>query len=470
MVASSRAKVADSLGWVWERCRRDLAFYGEVVHGWRAMSHHVPWHRALQDKNLNHLLIIAPPASAKSSHVGVSFTAWSIGHRPDLHVGYATNSDLLSYTRSMAVRDTIERNEVYQAVFPNVRPNAARGWGQADWFVERPDLSDPHPTFRACGLFGSITGFRFDLLVVDDVCTQESVATQLQRDKTWEWFNQTLLTRMTPDGRVVVIMTRWHHDDLAAHLIEQGWPTLHTEAIHDGESYWPEEWPLSKLLAIRDGELREDGSRKGGIGSRAFESHYQGRPTAEVGNILKWFPTYDQVPPLKMKLQRWDTAFSDKQTADYSACVNLGVGQDNNIYVLSAWRDRLEIPELIQAMKALAEREKPDYTIVEETATALRVVEQVKKLTMLPIITDRQKMRVDKVARVNAAAPEFESGRVLFPARYHRNWGPWVEEVIEECKGFPFGAHDDYVDALCCGVLDVVERIDRQTPMRYRIR
>lgn len=445
-------KTEDALAYALALCRRNLSLYAEAVHGWPAMAHHKPWQQALMDGGQGRLLIIAPPASAKTNHVGVAFTAWAVGNKPTLHVGYATNSDLLSYTRSMAVRDTIERSNLYHAIFPGVLPDPGRGWGQAEWFVKREDISDKDPTFRACGLFASITGFRFDLLIVDDVCTQESVQTQLQRDKTWDWFNQTLMTRMTPDGRVIVIMTRWHHDDLAGRLIEQGWPVLHTPALDvQGASYWPDLWSEAKLADIK----RE-------IGSRAFEGHYQGHPTAEVGNILQWFPEYSQVPVLKGKLHRWDTAWGETQTADYSAMVSLGLGEDNNIYVLSAWRDRLDVPELALAVQALAEREKPTMVVLEEAARAKEVVKAVKRACMVDITTEPVPQRMDKVARVNAAAPTFESGRVLFPARYHANYGPWVEELITECKQFPYGQHDDMVDALVGGVLRIMRRpIDR---------
>lgn len=440
------------------RCCDDFGAYTETVHGWPAMAHHRLWHERLTAGDPR-LIIIAPPASAKTTHVGIAYSCWSIGRDPGIHIGYVTNSADLAEDRSVAVRNTLVENGIYREVFPSVRADASRSWGQAEWYVKREATSDPHPTFRAVGIEGSIIGYRIDLLIADDICTPENMATEHQREMVYRNFTAKLLPRLTPDGRVIVIMTRWHHDDLAARLIAQGWPVLHTPALgEDGESYWPEFWPLSKLLEKR----RE-------LGSREFETQYQGRPTPEIGNILRWFPTYERLPAMKFTLQRWDTAWSEKKGADYSACVTLGLGEDNQIYVLSAWRDRLEVPELIQAMRAVAEREKPTWVVVEETASALRVVEQVRKLTMLPIITDRQRLRVDKVARVNAAAPEFEAERVRFPVRWHRNYGSWVEEVIGECKQFPYGRHDDYVDALCCGVLDVIERADRSRPASYRI-
>ena len=453
---------------LWGALARDhLGFYGHLVHQWRPFVHHQEWIEKLEDESVKYLLIVAPPSSAKTSWAGIVYTAWAIGRDPNLHIGYITNSDDMSVKRSMAVRDTIGENPRYRVVFPDLKPDTDKGWGQRNWYVWRQNRGDKDATFHAAGLYGQIIGDRYDLMIVDDVCDQESVQTQLQRDKTWEWFNKTLRSRLTKDGRLVVIMTRWHHDDLAARLIEQGWPLLHVPALERGISYWPEEWPVERLIAERDGQLQADGRRLGGIGSRAFEAQYQGRPTAEEGNILKWFPTYAAVPALKTKLHRWDTAWGETQTADYSAMVSLGLGVDNNLYVLSGWQDRLDTPEVALAVDALAEREKPTIIVVEEAARAKEVVRAVRKASGRDITTEPVPQKMDKVARANAAAPTFECGRVLFPARWHSNYGPWVEELIEQCKRFPVTGHFDMADALIGGVLRLTQKHTERKQLRW---
>jgi predicted phage terminase large subunit-like protein len=130
----------------------------------------------------------------------------------------------------------------------------------------------------------------------------------------------------------------------------------------------------------------------------------------------------------------------------------------------------MDTPEVALAVQALAEREHPTMIVLEEAARAKEVVKAVKRATMLPITTEPVPARMDKVARVNAASPSFESGRILFPARYHANYGPWVEELITECKQFPYGQHDDMVDALVGGVLRLVGKpIGRPEQRKARI-
>lgn len=446
-----------------ELSRESLAMYGQYVHQLKAEPHHMIWVPVLEDESKSHYVVVAPPASAKTTWAGIIFPGWEIGRQRalgrDLHVGYITNSDDMSVKRSMAVRDTVAQNARYQATFPEVKPDPEKGWGQQNWYIYRERRDDKDPTFHAAGLFGQVLGDRYDLLVVDDICTQDNMATKRSRDKVWDFFNETLRTRVTKNGRIIVIMTRWHHDDLAGRLIKQGWPTCHIPALNEqDESYWPGEWPVERLLDERDGERDEHGKRMGGIGTRAFEGQFQGRPTAEEGNILKWFPEYGRVPVLRYKIHRWDTAFSKEKTSDYSAMVSLGLGDDNHIYVLGAWQDRLETPELAEAIRALAQRDHPRLVILELAAKAKEAVEAVKKASMINITTEPVPHNMDKTARVNAVAPTFEAHRVLFPASYHPNYGPWVEQLITQCKQFPHGSHDDLVDALVGGVQRIVTK------------
>ncbi len=439
-------------------CRDYLDVYGLLAHGYPCKAHHMRWVKAATDPKIRRLLIICPPAGAKTEWMGVINSSWAIGNNPEIRIGYITHSDSLSTARSMAVRDRISEDAMYHAIFPGVRLNEKRGQAQERWFVMRKDKG-PHPTFRACGFEGSITGNRFDLLIVDDMCTLENTRTEEQRDKIEEYFNQTLMTRLSPNGKVIVIMTRWHHDDLAGRLLKKGtWWLIHTPAVENGVSYWPKEWPMWAL----NEKLDE-------LGSRAFEGQYQGRPTAEIGNILQWFPEYNRVPPLKFTMHRWDTAWSEKQSADYSAMVSIGLGEDNHMYVLSAWRDRLETHDLIEAIPAIADRENPTYVVLEHTGQAERAAEQVRKQTRWPVILEKAKVGMDKTARVNAAAPLFEGGKVLFPARFHSNYGPWVGQLISECKEFPRGKDDDMVDALVGGVLNIDERLGRGRPESWDV-
>jgi len=429
-----------------QAARSRLAVYGELVHRWKAHAHHRQWIEALEDESIKRLLIIAPPASAKTSWVGVAYSGWKIGKNSTTHLGYITYSDVVSFGRSTAVRDTL-LSPRYQLVFPGVEPDEGKGWSQSHWYVKRAETGDVHPTFRACGLLGSIIAFRFDELICDDLCTQGNTQTSYLRDQSWSWWEQTLLTRLSPGGRVIYIGTRWHENDIPARLMQQeGWKIIHIPALEGNQSYWPEFWPLEALV-----QKREE------MGSDAFSCQYQGKPVAASGNILRWFQEYEHLPPLRAKIHFWDTAYLAKEQADYSACVSLGYGNDGLIYVLGAYQDRLEFPELCDAIQALADQDHPTYIFVEARASGTSAFQEIRRRTALPIISVNYAGNTDKTARCHSVAPHFESGKVRFPQGYM----PWKEILISQLRSFPRGGHDDLVDAMVGGVLQIVERIGR---------
>ena len=426
--------------------QQKLSVYGEFVHGYKAMPHHLEWIEALEDESIRRLLIIAPPASAKTEWVGVIYSAWKVGKNPNKHLGYITYSDVVSFGRSTAVRDTLLTPQ-YQMIFPGIRPDEGKGWSQSYWYVKRPEVGDPHPTFRACGLLSSIIAFRFDELICDDLCTQGNTQTRYLRDQSWAWWQSTLMTRLSPGGRVVYIGTRWHENDLPAHLMQQeGWKVIHIPAIEDKKSYWPSFWPIKALL-----------DKKEEMGSDAFQCQYQGAPVAAEGNVFRWFNTYTQKPAMRAVVQFWDTAYSSKQTADYSACTTWGYGDDGFIYCLGAYKDRLDFPELCEAVEALYEQDKPTYVFAEARASGMSVFQEIQQQTGLPIIAVNYADNKDKIARAAAVTPHFESGKVRFPEKY----SPWKAMLIDELKAFPRGEHDDLVDSSVGAILQIIDRIGR---------
>lgn len=411
------------------------------------MAHHQRWIEALEDRDKKRVLIISAPAAAKTSWL-IAYCGWRVGQDPNIRIGYVTYSDIVSFDRSVAIRDTITSDR-YRFVFPEVEPVPRKGWGQQQWFVKRERVGEAHPTLRACGLLGSITAFRFDELICDDLCTQGNTQTAYLRDQTWAWWESTLMTRLAPGGRVVYIGTRWHEDDLPAHLLEfKEWREglIHIPALEDGQSYWPEYWPVEELLA-----------KKNEMGSDAFQCQYQGNPVAAGGNIFRWFQTYTQKPPMKAVVQFWDTAYSAKQEADYSACTTWGYGEDGFIYALGAHQARLNFPELCDAVKALYEQDRPTYVFAEARASGTSVFQQIHQQTFIPIIAVNYSDNRDKIARANAVVAYFENGKVRFPAKET----PWKQMLISQLQSFPKGRHDDLVDSAVGAILQIVERIGR---------
>ena len=177
-------------------------------------------------------------------------------------------------------------------------------------------------------------------------------------------------------------------------------------------------------------------------------------PVAEEGAILKrewWQPWKGSVPSLKHVIQSYDTAFSKKETADYSAITTWGVFEptegDNCLILLDAERGRWDFPELKAVAMEAYKYWEPESVVVEAKASGQSLIQELRRAG-IPVIDFVPTRGKDKHARVNACAPVFESGNVYYPSEGH-----FAEEVIEECAAFPFAQHDDYVDSTTQAVL-----------------
>lgn len=221
-----------------ERAKRHLAKYSSFVHGLIPAAHHQVWLDALEDNAIQRLMIIAPPAHAKTFYCGIAYPGWRIGNNQNIHIGYISNTARQAQRQSVAVRDIIERSEQYQQVFPHVKPDKEKGWAEFEWFIERDDPGDKDATFVASGVFGPILGNRFDEIIFDDICDAENMATQYQREKLKEWVAQTAMSRLTPYGRIICIGTRWHEEDIYTYFEQLGWVVIKMPAISDGKEVY----------------------------------------------------------------------------------------------------------------------------------------------------------------------------------------------------------------------------------------
>ncbi|KKK98918.1 hypothetical protein LCGC14_2637940, partial [marine sediment metagenome] len=294
-------------------------------------------------------------------------------------------------------------------------------------------------SYYAVGIGGGLTGRGFNVGIIDDpVKDSEEAESQTIREKVWDWYRRVFRTRAQPDAAIIIVMTRWHEEDLVGQLLKQAredpaadqWEVLHFKAITDGKALWPGRYPLSVLEKIRSS-----------IGGRAFESLYQGNPTIAEGQIIKreWWRYYKERPQFGRIIHSWDTAFKDKTQNDYSVCTVWGEAQ-NGYYLLDVWRAKVEFPELERVAVALFERDNPNVVIVEDKASGQSLVQSLQRNTRIPVLP--VKVDRDKVARANSITPLIESGKVLLPES-----ALWLFDYIEELSAFPNAAHDDQVDS-----------------------
>jgi hypothetical protein len=266
-------------------------------------------------------------------------------------------------------------------------------------------------------------------------------------ERAYEWYNSGPRQRLQPGGSILVVMTRWAEDDLTGRLIKaqkeakaDKWKLISFPAIlESGKPVWPEYWDLEELEKV-----------KASLPVRNWSAQYMQEPTSDEGAIIKrewWRPwKKDHIPSLTHVIQSYDTAFSAKESADYSAITTWGIfypdeDKGPQIILLDAVKGKYEFPELKAVALDQYKYWEPETVVIEAKASGQPLAQEFRRMG-IPVVEFMPTRGRDKHVRVNACAPMFESGAVWYPDEKH-----FAIEVIEECAAFPHGAHDDYVDS-----------------------
>ena len=389
------------------------------------------------------LIVNMPPRHTKSEFASFLYPAWYIGKFPKKKIMQVSHNAELAGRFGSKVRNLIDSPE-YKQIFGDVKlreDSKAKGRWETNHGGE----------YFAAGVGGSITGRGADLLIIDDPHTEQDSLSDSAMERAYDWYNSGPRQRLQPGGSILLVMTRWAQDDLTGRLLKgqsepkaDKWKLIEFPAIlESGNPVWPEYWSKEELEAV-----------KASITPRNWNAQYMQDPVAEEGAIIKrdwWIPWKGEVPSLKHVIQSYDTAFSKKETADYSAITTWGVFEptegDTCLILLDAEKGRWDFPELKAVAFEAFKYWEPESVVVEAKASGQSLIQELRRAG-IPVIDFIPSKGRDKHSRVNACAPVFESANVYFPEDAH-----FAEEVIEECAAFPFAQHDDYVDSMTQAVL-----------------
>jgi predicted phage terminase large subunit-like protein len=425
-----------------ESCQQDFISY--VKHLWPDFiegRHHKiigeKFNRIAQGK-LKRLIVCLPPRHSKSEFASTYFPSWMMGLRGNLKIIQTTHTAELAVRFGRKVRNIIDSQD-YRHIFPDTRLEADNK-SAGRW------TSNQEGEFFAAGVGGAITGRGADLLIIDDPHSEQDAMSPTAMESAYEWYTSGPRQRLQPGGIIIIVMTRWSTKDLVGKVLKkQGdenadkWEVVEFPAImpESDTPLWPEFWNKDELLSV-----------KASLPVSKWNSQWLQNPTAEEGSIVKreWWNLWEgDVPAYSYVIQSYDTAFSKKETADYSAITTWAIfspqdGEPDQIILLDAKRVRVDFPEL----KKLAWDEykywEPDCVLIEAKASGTPLTQELRRMG-IPVTAYTPSRGQDKIARMNSVAPIFESGMV---------WATednFADEVIEEMASFPYGDHDDYCDS-----------------------
>jgi len=404
------------------------------------------------DGTISRLIIQCPPRHGKSLQSSRLFPAYYLRRHPERWVGLA------SYGAELATGFSRVARSYYVASGGTIDPSskAADRWetgrGGGMW---------------SAGVGGALTGRGGSLLVVDDPVKGAAEAdSPTYRQRLKDWWESVLRSRLEPGGAIVVIMTRWHEDDLVGHLLElerettmpESWHIVDLPAIahstndgndfpptctiepdwrQPGEPLCPERYPLPELQKIKASST-----------SRNWLALYQQQPTAGAGSVFfrQWFK-YEDDPPSRFarSIASLDCTFKDSDGSDFVALTVWG--QDGEgMHLLDLVNRRLSFTHTMEMIVAMAARWRWSELVVEDAANGAAVIDTLTQKALGYAVRSVKPLG-GKVARANACTIEFEQGRVWFPRE-----APWLRSLENQLLSFPTGAHDDMVDSLTMAI------------------
>lgn len=417
--------------------------------------------RAFETPNAR-LIISMPPQEGKSLRVTRVGVLWALLQDPDRRVAIASYSSELAEGFGRDIRNWIATFDGTDGTL-DLGLRIAKDNGAA----RRWKLRDRDGGVISVGLQGSLTGKPVDALVIDDPFKDAAQADSAPyRDSVWGWWQATAGTRFAPGAPVIVILTRWHEDDLAGRLLaaEDGhiWRVVNIPALADhnpakGEADVLGRSPGEWMQSARGRSVAEWEATRARVGSRVFNALYQGRPSPESGGILErqWWVRYDApmwsrdgqqyvAVDVDEVLTSWDMTFKDTKSSDFVVGQVWGK-RGADVFLLDQVHARLSFTKTLREFQRLAAKwPQASLHLVEDKANGSAVIDSLRR--SIPGIVPVNPGQNGKVARANAVAPFLEAGNVHIPSQRVALFR--VDDLVEEAAAFPNAAHDDQVDAL----------------------
>ena len=388
----------------------------------------------------------APPGSAKSTYVSVLFIAWYLANHPAHAVIAASHTSELAEKWGRRVRNSIAEHGLTLGLA--LRPDTAAA---GRWACESG------AEYLAAGVGQAILGYRGDLIVIDDpIRSKEDASSEVVRKSTWEWFSTDLKTRLKPGGRLVIISTRWHTEDLPGRLLreaEEGgekWDTLILPAIAEqddpigrepGEYLWSDSdnYDYSSFLK-REHETQS---------AMNWSALYQQRPAPETGDFFKleWLKPYELMPERKTLRVYVGTDFAiTRKGGDFTVFVVVGMDPARHLYLLDLYRKQEDPGVWVEDLLSLQRKWNPIAVAVEKGQIAGTVgpfLERRRQERKIPIFLRPFASKHDKSTRAQSIR-----GFMSLNGLYTNPKAQYYSAFVEELLSFPAGRHDDIVDAL----------------------
>lgn len=414
---------------------------------------------AVERGEIKRLIIEMPPRHGKSELCTIKFPAFALGKKPSREIITSSYADDLSRKFGGECRDLMNEPS-YKAIFPDVslrEDTKAKNFWRVTYTKDKQ--IEQGGGYMAVGVGGPATGSGADIFIIDDpIKNKEEAYSETMREKVWDWYTHVARTRLEKDAAIIIIMTRWHEDDLVGRVLERSeiggepWTRITFKAIADedeehrksGEALWSTKYSTEDLHNTRIE-----------IGEQAWFALYQQTPRSIETQqfrpewMKKTFTDKDIESKTLNRFVTIDVADADKEGADYTGTSVVDWDQDNNWYLQHIKRHRLNILGLIDHIFEIWINWKPMKIGVEKKAFEYQVKPLLKERSeqtgIYPVVVELEHGGRQKEARIlGALQGRFENGKIYYKEHARDD----SEALKAELFTFPKGKYDDLMDSL----------------------
>jgi predicted phage terminase large subunit-like protein len=419
------------------------------------------------------LLVVDQPVRHGKTELCSRWTpAWYLSRYPQRRVLLASYEADFAATHGRRVRELVIEHGGRFGLEVDQTSRAANRW----------ELTNGQGGMGTAGAGGPITGKGGHLLIVDDpIKNIEDAQSEVMRAKLWDWWQNVFLTRREPGAKVLLIMSRWHEDDLIGRLLAASTgmriKRLRMPAVAEtddllgrrpGDALCSERYPIEVLNGIRID-----------VGPTAWSALYQQRPIAIGGGMFRrehfrsWkpIPRKDDMQLYKLgdhlvddaecwRFSTMDPAYSGTKRSDYTALATWAVAPTDppSLMLLDIQRVRVQHAEHAPMVRRVWDQWKPAWVGVEKQSASLSLFDEVQRQG---VVVRWLKPDKNKIARAETAVALVEAGRVYLPDE-----AQWLDEFLAEVVSFPVAAHDDQVDVLAYAAAELTKRTVRPRHMK----
>lgn len=389
-------------------------------------------------------MVFMPPRHSKSEIVSVNFPSWVFGTDPNAHIMEASYNASLATDFGRQVRNIMESPE-YAVLFDTRLAEDSKSKSTFG-------VTNGRGAYNAMGVGGSATGKGAKFLIIDDPHkNREEAESEVISESVWNWYKSVARTRLTPDGRQILVMTRWNDRDLAARILkEEGhlWDVVNFPAIADedeeyrkeGEALWADHFTLDNLLET-----------KNAIGAYDWASLYQQNPISRETQKFKqeMFKYIEMKDVMEKKTNCYITIDSslgkDTKTrkSDWTG-ITINWIDTEGYYNFKAYKTKIESPQLIELIFDLWQAYKPVAIGLEETAFTQAIqpflTMEMATRNVFPNVVPLKHGGTAKNLRIEGMLPRYQRG-------YVRHIVGMCVDLEEQLLRFPVSDYDDVMDA-----------------------